>query len=192
MRLLCPALVVSIGLSLACGGVLGEPAADVGSPQTFAGDGLSFRYPGNWTATRESESMEVGDLVTVTLESPGNALAIVQIFPSAVEVDLDVMAPLLASSMQEAVGEVSGGMMGIEPPSFADHPASFGGVERAGRRATFTIDLLGVSVPHTMDIHLVPRESGDVVIVTQVPDEDRGAAGPGFDLLRDSFALDGP
>ena len=185
--LLAPlALATSTGCDL-----FGEPKPDVANKQTFSGEGLHFDYPGNWESQVERETVEGGvTLTSIFVQAKrGNAMAIVQQFSPAVPVDYDMLVAEFVKGVQE-------GMPGFASAKQLDGgqwPAinrTLVGADRPGRQVHYAAEVLGESVPHTVEIFFVELEDRTVVVYTQVPDEDRGKAVPGFDLLLDSLAMD--
>ena len=57
-----------------------EKMADVGSPQEYDADGLSFSYPGNWSISVEKLGQGEDKTKVINLESPGDAIVIVCLY----------------------------------------------------------------------------------------------------------------
>jgi len=189
--LLSTALLSPLVLGSTGCGILGEPKADVVNRLEFDRDGLSFDYPGNWETQVERETVEGGvTLTSVFVQAKrGNAMVIVQQFSPAVPVDYDMLVSEFVKGVQEGM------------PGFASAKQLDGGQwpeltrklvdsERPGRQVHYAAEVLGESVPHTVEIFFVEAEDRTVVVYTQVPDEDRSKAEAGFNLVMDTLALE--
>ena len=178
------AVLVPLGFTLACGG-LGETAPDVASPQTWSGSGLSFDYPGNWSAEAETSA----GFQSVTVESTGSTMVIVQIYEPGTDLSLDVFAPIFVTEMQKAMAEIAGGMIDLEPPKLTTSSRAIAGATRDARTGAFEVELFGIKVPHTIDMYMIDRSSGPILIYVQAPDEDRPTSLPGIDQVLDSMKI---
>jgi hypothetical protein len=170
--------------SLACGG-LSEPQPDLAHPTQFSQNGLQFGYPGNWSATTDTEPAGAEEIVSVTIESPGNALAIVQHYPAGIRPDLDQATSIMVDTMASAVSDESAGVAGMAPPVTTSGTRQIAGAARDMRTATYTITMFGVDVPHHLNLYAV----GDVLVITNVADEDAAMAAQGFDQILDSLVV---
>ncbi len=190
LRLLRLALVASLlATPLGCG-MFGEPTPDLDDKQRYAEHGLSFEYPGNWKTEVEQEQLPGGvSLTSITVSGKrGNAMTIVQQFQPAVPVDYDDLVGEFVVGVREAMP----GFVEARQLDSGDWPTihrQLFGAEREGRKVRYAIELLGESVPHTVDIYFAELEDRLVVVYAQIPDEDRDKAMPGFNLIMDSIAL---
>lgn len=175
--------------SPACG-LLGEPAPDLAGAKSFAVAGLRFEHPGNWETEVEGEQIDDLTLTTITVTSKyGNALAGIQQFQPHIAIDRDQVVLDFFEGVETntpAMAEVrrlDGGKAEVITQTLF-------GSEREGRRLRYTIEVAGESLPHTVDIVIAELEDRSVIVYTQIPDEDRGKATPGFDRITSSLALE--
>ncbi|NVB37818.1 hypothetical protein G6O69_08230 [Pseudenhygromyxa sp. WMMC2535] len=168
-------------------GLFGEPKADVDNPVHFTDDGFAFDHPGNWETQVEREDIDEVTLTTVYVQSKyGNAMVIVQQFTPAVPLNYDQLAADFMLGIEEGTPDIAS----VEELDGGDRPVihrELLGAEREGRKVRYAPSVLGESVAHTVEIYFVELEARTLVIYTQVPDEDRGKAERGFDLVLDSL-----
>lgn len=163
-------LALTLGvLVLVVAASCGSPLADVGHPVAFAKGGLQFQMPGNWKVTDDETEDGVRLLF---IEEPGDALLIVQLLPSEIAEDLPVYAKNFEQAAKEnvAIGTLSESVFLKRRP--------YG--EYESLKETFSISLLGETLPHTRMYYR--RTFGDTVcfLIAQVADEDRAKVFRGF------------
>jgi len=158
-----------------------ERKARTDKPKHYSGGGVQFDYPANW---KVAEDTELGTIRHIVVETPGNALAIIQIYPAAEASDIKTFAEQFAAAAKEniPIGEVT-------PSTFGEVVQS-DGYEVLGETLSFTV--LGQRVPHSRTYRR--KVFGDAVafIITQVSDEDRTNVMPGFEQLSQSFSFHQP
>jgi hypothetical protein len=185
-------LIAALGL-LPAGGcqlLMGEPAADVANPKRFTGHGLAFDYPGNWSQTSETEVIEGIEMATITTESPGSSLAIVQQFRPSVPIGLDDVLDDFTQGMRESLSEEMGGVVGMTDRSDSAVEHALLGSPREGRRKQYTLELLGEKADHTVDMYAAELDDRAVIVYVQAADEDLEKATPGFELVMGSLATE--
>ncbi|MEO1270058.1 MAG: hypothetical protein AAFX99_18375 [Myxococcota bacterium] len=163
-------------LSGCCEQIGAEPPADIQNPKTYRKGGLSFSYPGNWTITEDSED---GGIRSVFIETPGDALMTIQVYPEASAQELKDYAKAFSEKSDENMPVIDMGSSDVTPLS------DEGGYTRL--EETFVVSLLGVDIPHTRMYR--KRACGDrvVFVMTQVADEDRDKTEAGFAQVATSF-----
>lgn len=158
-----------------------ERKARTDEPNHYSVGGVQFDYPANWKVT---EDTELGAIRHIVVGTPGNALAIIQVYPAAEASDIRTFAEQFAAATKESVplGEVT-------PSTFGEVVQS-DGYEVLGE--TFSITVLGQRVPHSRTYRR--KAFGDAVafIITQVSDEDRADVMAGFEQLSQSFSFRQP
>lgn len=179
-------LTPALGLTTGCG----EPKADIANKQHYSGHHLNFDYPGNWKTSEESEGL--GGTLTMTMiyveAKGGNAMVIVQHFNEGLEVDYDELVSEFVNGMREAMP----GIVNIQELDGGQRETierEIDGQKREGRRIRYAPEIFGESVPHTVEAYFMQFEGEMVILYTQVPDEDRSKAEPGFNLILDSLTL---
>lgn len=169
---------ILLGIGFACGG-LGEPAPELDTTQRFEGHGVSFEYPGSWCAGAETIGAVGAQVHSITIESPGNALSIVQVYGSLPKPQRTPMLGDRAESLQGAAGA---GLQ-LESPVLSTTQREIAGAIRDGQVAACSISLLGVDVPRTLRMY----EVGPALAFTHVADEDSATVQPGFDRILDTL-----
>jgi hypothetical protein len=145
-----------------------ERRADVAKPKTYTRESLAFEYPRNWRVTKDQALSNAG---LVEIEAPGNAVALMTIFPENADVNLRRYAETILRHIEEKVpiGTVDSGTITQNQDAID---------------LKYSMTLLGVKVPHSSCITLHRFQRGKVICFTQVADEDRRLVQPGFDLIR--------
>ncbi len=179
--------VLLLAGATSCELLAGEPAADVANAKRYAGHDIAFDYPGNWKQTEESEVIEGIEMVTITTESPGSSLAIVQQFRPSVPIELEDVLADFTQGMRESLSEEMGGVVGMTDKAVSPVSHTMLGEPREGRRKQYTLSLLGESADHTVDIYAAELEDRGVIVYIQAADEDRSKAEPGFELVLGSL-----
>ena len=169
--LLLPALVF-FGLLAGCG----EPKADLSTPKTYQSGAITFDYPKNWVVAEESVTQEFHFLF---VESPGDALVILQSYPTDGDDDLTAFSKDFSES---AAAEMPIGT--IDKSKFADLPDAAG---YSWIVEDFEIILLGESIPHQRFYGTKDIGGRQVFLVFQVATEDYSKVKAGFHLIRDSL-----
>lgn len=188
------ALVVLAALGGACEraqGWFGEPRAEVGAGRREhrGADGISFAYPGNWTLREAAGERGDTELRTITLESPGEALLLVQVFRPALALDLDEH---LARTLDALVADQTargGGVVAAEPGAVTAFTRAWLAAPRPARRVALTVRSPGERATSAIELHAAQLPGRTVLVFTTVPDAGRAAAAAGFDLVLDTLAV---
>lgn len=186
--------LVLIGLALGgmdkLVGFFSEPAPDLASPKTFSADGVALSYPGNWTIKSKDGGASGIRIRTLTIESPGSTLALVQSFRPAIDVDMDDYLKSFVSGFEEELSSSYAGLIESGDVTTTELEGELAGVSITGKRLQLSLSLLNERVPFTIEIRRVKGEELTLVLVTMVSDEDQAVAQPGLDLVRDSLRLE--
>lgn len=170
--LLLPTALTLLGLLGGCG----EPHADLSKPKTHQSGAITFDYPKNWRITEESVGPEIHYLI---VETPGDAIVILQSYPTGEAYDLTAFCKEFSES---AATETPMGRMAKS--RFADIPDA-GGYDWIVE--DFVVTLLGESVPHRRLYGTKDIGDRQVFLIFQVATEDYSKAEAGFQLIRDSL-----
>ena len=169
----------------------GEPQAKVNEPLHHSADGLAFDYPGNWKVSVERESIESIELVAVTTESKwGNALTIIQQFKPAVPIDYPTLLDQFIEGMKQSMVGALVEVHEVEGERAVPTHHALLGEEREGLRMRYTLSLAGESLDHTVDMFVATLDDRTIVVFTQVADEDRSKAEPGFEQVMKTLKLE--
>jgi hypothetical protein len=142
--------------------------ADVSKPQHFRDEVVSFDYPSNWKITK-NEGLRSGRLIFV--EAPNSAVVILTVLNPEIDVALDEYANDFKTNLGTAA-----------PFRLVKNSAM--SANASGIDCKFSLELVGVKVPHTANI--TKHVFGDIKVIclTQVADEDRRRVDAGFRLIR--------
>jgi len=172
MRLLLLPLLICLFWVIGCG----ETEADISSPKTHTSGELTFNYPKNWKITQDSVMPGIQNLF---VETPGDALVILQSYPRGVADDLATFAKSFSASAsaEMPLGEVT-------HSRFRDILKD-GGDERIIE--DFEISVLGESIPHQRIFESQDVAERKVFLIFQVATEDLTKVEDGFDLISTSL-----
>ena len=150
----------------------GEPKADIETPKSYDNSGLTFNYPKNWTIT---EDIVEGEIRYVFVETPGDAIVIIQLLPKSDSGTVEEFSRSFSSEMVESIsiGEV------IEINFDAlDLQNGYSRIKEE-----FSISLLGEEVPLVRTYWSKDYEGLRCFIICQSAPEDLAKVAPGFDLI---------
>jgi hypothetical protein len=173
--LLC--CVVAAVLAMGCG----EESGQSGVPQHYSEGGLNFDYPGNWAITRDTVAESIHH---VTINSPGNAIISIYLFPEEAAPGIEEFAHALSSSITD-----DDLMMGSLGESTFSTMELVGGYELMSEK--FSVSIMNEIIPHTRTYRR--RNLGDRIcfIMDQVADEDRPKVKGGFEMVYGSLRYGG-
>lgn len=168
--------VVALALAAGC-----ERKARTDQPRSYAKDGIRFQYPGNWEVT---EDVETEGFRHLFVETPGDAILIVQVYAASDAMGLEDFARQFARTATE---KTPFGKVGA---------STFGRVEESDGYESLTerlsISALGQRVRHTRVYRR--RQFGRKVcfLIAQVADENHDKVAGGFDQIFASFTCEAP
>jgi hypothetical protein len=154
-----------------------EKKADIKNPKTYSNSGLYFKYPGNWKITEDSRSAA---LRYVFIETSGNAIVIMQIYPSDAAPEFNTFVTEFSDSMKRKLNLKSKESVFDTNKIIADHKTI---------NERFTMTLLNVEDPHIRIYENVKTADKTCFLVAQVSVEDLGNVVSGFDLVFSSFKI---
>lgn len=153
-----------------------EKPADLDNPKRYNKHGLEFQYPGNWEITKDSRISRVR---TVFVESPGDALVIIQVYPPDLAIDLKDFVKNFSDAARDEMPVGS-----FSKPVF-DNEVLVHGHKTINER--FDTMLAGQRVPHVRLYERIVSGGTACFLVAQVADEDRSRVINGFGLVFSSF-----
>jgi hypothetical protein len=159
----------------------GEPAADVTRPRLYEKEGLAFQHPGNWKI-EEDQSLE--GIRHLTIETSGDALVIVQMFPPGMGLPLEDYARAFAKASAEELP------MGRVVASKFTPLAKSDGFDSL--QEDFKLQLLGEKVPHVRRYFSQDFGGRQCFIICQVAEEDLGMVEAGFKQVTTSLKVSPP
>lgn len=175
-------------LSIAACGFFMEPTPDVENAKQTSAPGFTLSYPGNWTPSTEVEVVEDTTITTLTVESSGNAVAMLQVYEPALPMSAEQVFGLFMEGVAEAGTEELGGLASVKTGTSAPMERTVMGETWEGRKGTFSVTVLGEQVPATVETVVHVFDERSVVLVTQAPTEDWSKAKPGFTLIEETLA----
>jgi hypothetical protein len=177
-------LVVALLAAAGC-----ERRPDLARPKTFDEGGLSFAYPGNWKLKAETSTEGAVSIRSITIDSPGAAVVMIEEFKPAIEVQARKFVDELLQQMDKLAGGKSRGLVRVEGLATRPVQQRILGATRAGQRYGFRMTVLGEKVPHTIDAYSVMLDDRTLVLITQAPDEDVRKVEAGFAQILGSVAV---
>ncbi len=184
-RIAALALVTSVSWA-GCGFFM-EPKPDLENKKTTEVASFSVEYPGNWTTELETDDLDGVKFASLTVESAGNAIAVIQVFEPGVELGPDEVFEMYAEGMVEASKGEYGGVLDVSVHSKQDFTRPILGTTWVGRTGTVDVKLLGEKVPNRLQTLQHFEQQRTVVIVVQAPLEDWKTANYGFDAIYDGL-----
>ncbi len=155
--------------------------------------GVSFTHLSDWKVTGEAVGDASAGVNTISVEGPHAAMVSIMIVPSSSEITLEEYAGGMEREREGAIKQVLsvGGMSPAKVTSTKSQDASaqVGGAHSKGIVQTFSIKLLGETVPHKATFFMVSDQDRKAFIQTQAATEDLTSVTPGFNATLASFRL---
>jgi hypothetical protein len=149
-----------------------ETAADVAHPKTYAREGFSFKYPGNWKVDAEPPDNDPDH--DVDIESPGSCMTMLFVLDTALD-----PAVMVQTQIDAFVSKL------ISSPSRT--PFTTWG-KYTGQGVLLKGKLLAIN-PGFVRVFAHATEKRSFIAVEQCYDEDMANVKPGLDLVESSFTL---
>ena len=176
-----------LATTVGCGFFM-EPKPDLENKKTATVAGLSVSYPGNWKTELESEDVEGATFSSLSIESSGSALAIIQVFEPGIEMTPEDVFETYIEGMLEASQEEFGGVFDLALRSDESFSRDVLGSSWEGRTGMLDLKLLGENVPHRIQSVQRFKDDKTIIIVVQAPVEDWKTVSPGFDAIYDGLS----
>ena len=168
-----------------------ETAPELRHPQSYSRDGISFRYPSNWSVTADVEAPSASSYRYLFIESPGSAIVVVRRHQPGIELSVEEFAAEFHRKAIEKIGEVAliepikpfSGQAGNAVPV----RALVAGITREGTEYSYSVSGAGQQVPHKFRAFKVESASATTFLVAQAATDDWDLVAPGFDLVLGSF-----
>ncbi len=159
-----------------------EQAADVSVPVTYDQNGIYLQHPKNWKITEDAEQDDVRYMI---VESPGDAIFIVQVYLAEDAVSINEYAEWFSD---EAIKETP--VVERTVGEFNEIEATINGEKVTGLRQNFSIKVFNLDVPHVSEYYRVEKGNKVGFIICQAAQDDLKKVKTGFDLLINSFKLE--
>jgi len=160
----------------------GEPAADISKPSNYNKNGIDFSYPSNWEVTEDSQ---VEDVRYLFIETPGDAIVIMQLYTQENASDLQEYAEWFSSVSKEETPLAERITKNFSTVVLKTNNGSIKGV-----RENFSIKLVGINIPHRIDYYRINGKQYAAYIICQSATEDLKKVAPGFALITKSFKFE--
>ena len=151
----------------------GEPPADLSKKETYSSNGLTFQYPGNWEVTEDETVLEFR---YIFVETPGDALVILQSYPKDLSEDLEAFAKDFSATAAEETPMADVITRSMEAKPEAD------GFQWMMEKVDIT--LLGETIPHVRYYATKPIGDRQIYLIQQVSTEDLNKVKQGFELVQ--------
>lgn len=158
-----------------------QQAADVSNPVAYDKAGIKFDYPKNWSITEDDE---LKDVRFVLLESPGNAIFIIQVYR---EEDAALIREYADWFTDEAIKETP--VFERTAGDYTKISATIDGETVSGLRQNFSINVFKLAVPHVAEYYRVEKGNKAAFLISQAAEEDLVNEAAGFELIIKSFKL---
>ncbi len=169
-------LIMALLLLSAC-----ERNARTDNPKSYNNAGIEFEYPGNWKVTEDSQQAGFRYL---SVETPGDAIVIIQIYPTKDALEINEFAQWFAQAFKEEIP------FGTISASKFSQVKKLEGYENLTEQ--FSIILLGEDIPHTRIYIRKPIDNRVCLMVAQAADEDHSKVIRGFEQVFTSFRSKAP
>ncbi len=190
---------VRISLAVALGLVLPvvvscEQFPNLSSPSFYSKDGISFRYPGNWTVSEDVTKEGDSEYRYLFVKSPGDAILISQRYRPEVDLTPEEFASdfkAIRNAEAEDVFRV-GRFRPIKVQSRSDFQvqATIAGETREGIGQAFVISALGEKITHFSTLFTIDHRNQTIFVVAQAPREDWKLVEPAFQLVQSSLRIE--
>lgn len=160
-----------------------EETADTDNPVMYEKKDIRFSYPGNWKIAEDREDTEEGFSHHVFIESPGNAVFIIQIFPVLDAIPLQQFAEQFSKLTQQK------GYSRINNSVFSELKKSINLTNNYSIQENFSIKVSGEQAPHIRGYYSVTNNKRIAYLISQTATEDLPKVNAGFALILESFNL---
>ena len=163
-----------------------EKMADIGSPQEYDTDGVSFSYPGNWSIGVEKLGQGEDKTKVINLESPGDAIVIMCLYDFEEDGTLWEFAEDFISDMDlQEIPLVKQGKSDFSPITRQGKSQPIKGLKN---RLKFSF--LGESIPHVQEYFVFKKGGRSLYVVCQSAEEDLEKTEPAFRQIVGSIELE--
>lgn len=152
-------------------------------------NGVSFSHYSDWKVTEDAIIADTNGSRSIDLEGPQDSIVMIILMPASTDMTLDSYAAGMAQQRAQALTVGPFTAAKISAATSRTTSALVGGAKQPGIQQTFSINLLGETVPHEATFFSVADEHAKVFIITQVATEDAKRVAQGFAATLASFAF---
>jgi hypothetical protein len=158
---------------------------------TYRKDGLSFDHLAGWKVTHDAQNKAR----SLYVEGPNEALLTISVFAPKLRVSLETFVEAATKARGDGVKKeltVAGVALGAESDTTAPTPVerTVAGAKARGLEGHFTVKVINVPVPHTVDFLIFTLSDRDLIVMQQVADKNRAGAEIGFQKILDTIAVE--
>lgn len=156
--------------------------ADVSSPSEYRRENITFLYPDNWEVTQD---VDRNDFRYLFVESPGDAIMIIQIYMKEDALSLrDFVEQFAGKTKQEIpLGKTDNNYISTVVKTTATGP-------KTGLRERFALVIGDTQIPNIREYFRLEMKNKGIFLISQTPEVTSKRVASGFDLILESFALD--
>jgi len=163
--------------------------------EQYQKDGVEFKYYSDWKVTKDAPVAGKANVRAINIEGPEHAVVALICVPPASAQTLDQFAAAVADRRVEAIeARLSvGSIKTAEVSKGTSEPttAAVAGQERRGILQHFSIDLLGVQVPHEARFYVVQGSRYKIMVMYQVATSHAETTHPGSELILSTLTIEG-
>lgn len=153
----------------------GERPADISGAKSYKNKSLSFKYPGNWTVTGDSD---FEDFQNLFIETSSEGIVILQAFPLENAQSHEDFAKAFSASTIDSmpIGNIVDSKFEINESTSPNKI-----------NETFSIELFSEKIPHIRKYVLKDFPKQRCFLILQITSKDEAKAIKGFELIQSSL-----
>ena len=159
-----------------------EKKADISAPNIYDEQGITFSYPGNWKISSNASNSDVRYII---LESPGDAIFIIQIYSRETALPLNAYAKWFAEQAKKET-PLADRIIG----TFSDLTEKLNTLETGAIREAFQVKLMGQKIPHRAEYYRLEKNNQVAFLISHSSTEALEKVAPGFMLIIQSFTIE--
>jgi hypothetical protein len=163
--------------------------------QHYQKDGVQFAYYSDWKVVKDAPVSGNAQARAINIDGPNHAVVVLICEPPS---DAHTLAGFAAAVAEKRGAGIEaklsvGSIKTADVSKTVSEPTSgrVAGQERPGILQHFSVDLLGVQVPHVVSFYMVPGARYKVLVMSQAAVIDSEATHPGADLILSTLAIEG-
>ncbi|WP_144017021.1 hypothetical protein [Vibrio sp. AND4] len=160
-----------------------ERGADLENTKEYSNNKVTFKYPGNWEVTEDSETE---DFRFIFVESPGSGIMRIEIYNHEDSFKLKEFVKL---DIEYLLGTVPKFFDVEYPELIRGSKKNIGNSILSGLTYELDYRTFGIDITSIIETYKISNEIKTAYLSGQVPKEDRHLVSSGFDLILSSFRI---
>lgn len=161
-----------------------EKPADMKNQLEYKKGGMSFSYPANWEVTEDTENEDVR---FVFVESPGNAIIKIEVYPKDQSFEIKEFVELDVEALIKEIPSI----LDLDGENeIKEVKTSINGTEFSGLRYEFNISIVNIDVPHVSESYSFSSHEKVAYLTNQVATEDLEKVNGGFKQVLSTFKIE--